>query len=262
MEVFSMIHRFKEFCTAFVVSFLVVSSPDLNAGLPYQQGAILRGTFAPESSCAFQSGFMQDFIWDFANGYGSLDQIGSPDLNQGICDTLGNCSLQQANPPESYSFQCDPSMSCSGTNTYDGCPRGVTFERTMIGDIPDGTSQANYPTSGHSVDPVNTFTGELFFYEEPDLALAGSPSVFRFLRYYSSKLVVGGYGDSHIGNNWAHNFGWRLDLRGANAAITTPEGRFIKFEKPASLWTPSQTYEAPFQLIREWARVYIQRSPR
>lgn len=192
---------------------------------------------------------MQDFNWDFANGYGSLDQIGSSDLNQGICDTLGNCSLQQANPPESYSFQCDPSMSCVGTNTYDGCTRDVTFERIMIGDIPDGTSQANFPTSGHSVDPVNTFTGELFFYEEPDLALAGSPSVFRFLRYYSSKLVVGGYGDSHIGNNWAHNFGWRLDLRGANAAITTPEGRFIKFEKPASLWTLSQTYEAPFQLI-------------
>ena len=183
------------------------------------------------------SSYTADFNLTICNGYGTLDQLGSDDINVGVCKADdGTCKLSQETPSESYdcTFTSEAAGTC--TNTYSTCTYDVTLTPISTVSIPECKTVSVYPSSTDNSDPVNTSTGELFFDEIPDLSLSGGPRPLSFVRYYASHLVVGGYGDSHLGNNWAHNFGWRFDNRGADASINTPKGRIITFSKSDSLW--------------------------
>ena len=115
---------------------------------------------------------------------------------------------------------------------------------------PEGASAENYEQSTESGDPINSFTGELFFHEAPDLVFYGNAMPFFFQRYYASKLIVGG----EIGNNWRHNFSWKVKFDGTSASVSSsasvrsPEGKVINFVKNNNTWQPVRTYYAPFQL--------------
>jgi len=183
------------------------------------------------------------------NGYATFDQQASSDINTGVCQADGTCSVSQKSPAESYDCTLTSDGSGSCENTYSSCTYDVVFTATGTAGIPLCETRSAFPSSTHSRDPVNTSTGELYFVDGYDLYLTGGPRPLSFVRYYASHLVVGGYGDSHLGNNWAHNFSWRLDNRTSIASVNTPQGRIIKFSKSGSGWSLSETYDAPFQLV-------------
>ncbi|WP_372760095.1 DUF6531 domain-containing protein, partial [Litorivivens sp.] len=82
-------------------------------------------------------------------------------------------------------------------------------------------------SSGTSLDPVNTFSGEFFFQEVDDFYLGG-PLPLYFNRYYGSQLLKGDItGDT--GNNWLHNFEWRLHRAGNIVVVISPRAEVYQF---------------------------------
>ncbi|MEW6303952.1 MAG: RHS repeat-associated core domain-containing protein [Verrucomicrobiota bacterium] len=120
---------------------------------------------------------------------------------------------------------------------------------------PEPDSTANNPTSAASGDPVNLFNGELFFHEPPDLE-SGGPLPLQFQRYYASRLrrnfVVGTMGD-----NWRHNFEWRLHWNGTFIALVTAEGKVLKYLKQGGNWTLQSQTDNPLQVIQVGTEIYV-----
>lgn len=107
-------------------------------------------------------------------------------------------------------------------------------------------SGANYDSSGDSGDPVNTYSGELFFQESPDLYLGG-PMPLYFQRRYASYLrrsfIVGDLGD-----NWRHNFELSIADTGGSMEVVNHEGRVIQFKEVGDEWEITGNTSIPFQL--------------
>ncbi|OII23818.1 DUF6531 domain-containing protein [Frigoribacterium sp. MCBA15_019] len=87
------------------------------------------------------------------------------------------------------------------------------------------------PTSGYSVDPVNTTTGN-FLETEVDLAFSGANSTLRLSRMYNSL-------DPHVGlfgPGWASVLETRLTLDDEGAAFTMADGRQVLFPRLGEGW--------------------------
>ncbi len=104
--------------------------------------------------------------------------------------------------------------------------------------------------SGSSGDPVNTLTGEFYRRFRPDLDLGG-PLPLRFVRFYSSGLDVTLRPGSTLGNNWRHNFDWRLVNNTTQVEITTWKGRLISFSRANGNWQLTGRQDIPFTLTED-----------
>jgi YD repeat-containing protein len=108
---------------------------------------------------------------------------------------------------------------------------------------------ANYPFSGVTEGNVNTYTGELV-YETTDFSIGSEP--FEFRRYYASKLWAQGTVGGSLGENWTHNFEWRLDTNygpaGNQVRVTDYRGTEYVFNVGAT----STTLESP-----KWANMSL-----
>lgn len=122
---------------------------------------------------------------------------------------------------------------------------------------PEPKTAANVPTSGWATNQVNAHTGELVL-EIEDMNLGGVLPLY-FSRYYASGLDRDRYVSAGMGNNWSHNYAWRL-TRGEDggvetASVISPRGLVIRFSRnPSSgLWQLIKPLDTPFTLIQNAA---------
>jgi len=83
------------------------------------------------------------------------------------------------------------------------------------------------PNVATSDEPVNTYNGELFNQEKPDLSLGG-PMPLYFARYYDSFLRRN-YILSDLGNNWRHNFSHAVEVGNWDIYYINAAGRRTHF---------------------------------
>ncbi len=105
---------------------------------------------------------------------------------------------------------------------------------------------ADVVSSGDDRDPINTYTGELFDSYSPDINLGGPMPLF-FSRYYASGLNNLGV-TGNMGDNWRHNFEWKMTIFGTDANITSNKGRSIYFSNNGTSWNLTGKADVPFQL--------------
>jgi len=122
--------------------------------------------------------------------------------------------------------------------------------------ISDDTA-ANHPSSGNSCDPVNTYTGELHFQEPIDLFLGGPMPLF-FQRYYASYLARS-FITGELGDNWRHNFEWRLYWVGNHITLVTNRGKVLGYSSDGQgTWTLLTTStDIPYQIVQSGQEIYL-----
>lgn len=104
--------------------------------------------------------------------------------------------------------------------------------------------------NANDADPVNLFNGELFTEEPADIDLGG-PLPLLFKRYYAAFLTSDSFVAGVLGNNWLHNFDWRLtQISETFVRIISDRGRVILFEKVDSEWQLRGNRNIPFQLVQ------------
>ncbi len=113
--------------------------------------------------------------------------------------------------------------------------------QTGIFDVTVGPNTTVLPTeqqvifTGFNGDPVSTATGELYDAGfAPDLSLGG-PLPLQFSRYYASLINANGF-VTLIGNNWMHNFNYRLIISGTTATVSLFGGKKIAFQASGNNW--------------------------
>ncbi|MCP1503200.1 RHS repeat-associated protein [Curtobacterium herbarum] len=107
---------------------------------------------------------------------------------------------------------------------------GVSANRTDL-QIDPPTAYGAQPTTGYSMDPVNTTTGN-FLEPELDLAHDGASASLRFTRMYNSlDRRVGLFGPG-----WASVLDTRLLLDDEGASFVGADGRLIRFPRAGSGW--------------------------
>ncbi|WP_373089391.1 RHS repeat-associated core domain-containing protein [Zhongshania sp.] len=112
-------------------------------------------------------------------------------------------------------------------------------------------------SSGSSLDPVNTFSGELFIAEDYDLYLDG-PLPLYFKRYYGSYLRRG-YIVGDLGDNWLHNFDWRVHWVGNKLLVVSPKGKVFNYlSDDAGNWTfQGGNGQQPDQVIQQQGKIIL-----
>lgn len=157
---------------------------------------------------------------------------------------------------EIYAAQVASYAGYYGNQTH--ADKGSTGSTWPIG--PGGLqhdSSANFPYSGNSGEPVNTYTGELFSREPIDLFLGG-PMPLYFQRYYASYLarsfIVGDLGD-----NWRHNFEWRIHWVGNQLTVVSDKGKILKYSSDGQgNWTlQSAPADIPYQVTQVGQEIYL-----
>lgn len=134
----------------------------------------------------------------------------------------------------------------TGPCQEDTTPAGRTMTVKVVPE-PKPTSSDNNRSSHVSGDPVNTFNGELTMLEAPDIDLGG-PLGLKFQRYYASRMKTG-FVQGDLGDNWRHNYEWKLHWNGTLATVITPKGRVLRFfENGANNWQPLDALDTPYQL--------------
>ncbi len=124
------------------------------------------------------------------------------------------------------------------------CHGSVGFHITIVG---SGTTGGNTKDAGSAGDPVNTFTGELYNHYPADLRLGG-PMPLEFRRYYASRILTDGLITGALGDNWLHNFDWKLTTSPTLTTVIDSTGREINFAKPFSSWRITGKVDIPFRL--------------
>ena len=121
-------------------------------------------------------------------------------------------------------------------------PREIQLWNPFSG---QGTT-ANFPLSGHSLHPVNLFSGELFELFAPDFNLGG-PFPLVFQRFYGSLVSLGPL-RSALGSNWLHNFDAFLSNKTTTVEIGIFPGMFLVFTNSGGNYSPVNRTDTPFQL--------------
>lgn len=137
-----------------------------------------------------------------------------------------------------------------GTN-----PQGEPCEEDSVTQVPvmvtlPPESTGNTPSAGTARDPINTFIGEFYLEEPPDLAFGG-PTGVMFRRRYSSRFLAEGMIACGLGENWTHNYNGRLihaDGPPATAEVVTEDGRVVRFEEQGGAWVLTGPSEIAYQL--------------
>lgn len=119
---------------------------------------------------------------------------------------------------------------------------------------PTGSTTANTPQSGEAAEPIDTFTGELYFVEPVDLSLRG-PMPLVFNRYYASLIKTDGFIQSTLGDNWLHNFDWTLQRDEVGIAVISNRGRVFYFVDNDGVWDLASRGDFDFQLVEYSDRV-------
>jgi len=121
----------------------------------------------------------------------------------------------------------------------------LVIQRVNPPAVPNSTS-ANLPGGAHTDDPIWTNTGEVSHADRDDLVLGG-PLPLRFVRYYASLLSSSGIG-SALGNNWMHNFEYRLIVSGTTATVSLFGGKKIAFQGSGNNWQLTNPDLVAYQL--------------
>jgi len=108
-------------------------------------------------------------------------------------------------------------------------------------------TNANLHYAATNLEPINTFTGELFNDYPPDLNLGG-PMPLYFQRYYASYLRRN-YVLGDLGSNWRHNFDSHLNWSGTEITFTTYKGRVTEFRNNGSSWDQLTNNDTSYQLL-------------
>jgi RHS repeat-associated protein len=125
----------------------------------------------------------------------------------------------------------------------------LNFGGTIVPITPTSESNANINQSGNTIEPINTFTGELFDLESVDLNLRGPMPLF-FARYYASKIESDGQITSALGRNRLHNFDAKLTTVDAtHVTVAMSNGRVMQFTKTNGKWVLAGPLDVAFQLV-------------
>ena len=124
---------------------------------------------------------------------------------------------------------------------------GYYYLTVKLTPAPEKKSTANAKSAGNAKDPVNTSNGELYFHEPTDLFLGGPMSLY-FQRYYASYLKADGI-DGDLGNNWRHNFEWRLQRVNNGITIIDNMGRIVRFLKQNGNWQQQDSLDVSYGLV-------------
>lgn len=107
---------------------------------------------------------------------------------------------------------------------------GVSAERSDLAIDPPRAYGAQ-PTSGYSMDPVNTTTGN-FLEPEVDVAFGGASATLRLSRMYNSLDQRSGV----FGLGWASTLETRLEIDDEGASFFQADGRLIRFPRLGAAW--------------------------
>lgn len=162
------------------------------------------------------------------------EATGGADSGGGLyCTSPGNAAVAansiSGNNPDNISTRC-------GTT---GKPKAPPVDRKTT---------ADHLTSGTNLDPINTYTGELFSRKPMDLSLGGPMPLF-FQRYYASFLKRSSI-EGDLGANWRHNFDASLIWNGGDITYTSQDGRATEFVKGA-VWVQQNNTDTPYQIRAE-----------
>ncbi len=154
-----------------------------------------------------------------------------------------------------------PPESACGNGEDDDCDGRTDAEDPDCTPPPPVTRGQSSGSSGEKGDPVDTFTGEFFRYEAPDLDLGG-PLPIRFQRYYASGLDAAGR-SGRLGAGWRHSFEWSLTVTGSDAYVLDPTGRQTHFESAGvQRWTRLEPQDIGLDLWGSVASGYELYDPR
>ena len=126
----------------------------------------------------------------------------------------------------------------------------------MVLNISDD-SNVNRKGEGKSNDPVSTHSGELSFHAPADLDLGGTLTL-SFKRYYASYLARS-FVMGELGDNWRHNFEWRIHWVGNSITLVTPLGKVLKYKsEEIGTWTlQTQPTDIPYQMIQNGKEIIV-----
>ena len=180
----------------------------------------------------------------------------------GIVHAVSQTYTVTSNIAHSGSTSIDVSFTGEGTDANgDPCTEigTITIEVTVGRAIT--SSGGTYSSSGELGDPVNTFTGEFYNIYPPDLKLGGPQPLF-FQRYYSSRLLQDDIISSSLGDNWLHNFDWKLKHFENVIEIVSDRGQIIRFrDSDTSIergsWVLDGDPDVPYQLVRSGAEFIL-----
>jgi RHS repeat-associated protein len=133
------------------------------------------------------------------------------------------------------------------------------FHQVIIEVVPRKPRRTS--TSGETGDPVNTYSGELYMDEPPDIYLPG-PLPLYFQRYYASSLMADGDFMGNLGVNWQHNFEISLVkfTSGTELMVKFLRGLNLQFSKSAGNWVLDDPTGTVY-LLREDGTDYVLLNP-
>ncbi|WIB27166.1 DUF6531 domain-containing protein [Curtobacterium sp. MCSS17_015] len=129
---------------------------------------------------------------------------------------------------------------------------GVSAERSGLTIEPPQAFGA-VPTTGYSMDPINTSTGN-FLESELDLGFAGASESLRLTRMYNSLDDRSGL----FGPGWASVLETRLDVDDEGVSLTQADGRVLRFPRDGDGWATA--VEEYLRLTREDDRLVVRDS--
>ncbi|MGR3219987.1 MAG: DUF6531 domain-containing protein, partial [Candidatus Anammoxibacter sp.] len=160
---------------------------------------------------------------------------------------------------------CSVSVNCGGISTPTTTTT-ITITTTTLPPTNDDNrismiTIGDDHVSGELLDPISTFTGELFTSEPADFNLGG-PMPLIFSRYYAAFIKKDDKIASALGTNWLHNFDWVLNFSGEIIEVVNNVGRVIRFEDSdptasEGVWNLIVNKRVPFQLVRSGANEFI-----
>ena len=137
-----------------------------------------------------------------------------------------------------FTFTNDPTATPSQTAPL----KSVVNSKTSL-----SADHANATTPATDSDPVRMFDLEFIKDVPPDLA-RGGPLPLTFERSYASARRTSGFLISALGDNWGHNFDWRVVASATNALVISAHGRGFSFVKSNGVWSLISPTFASFQL--------------
>lgn len=142
-----------------------------------------------------------------------------------------------------------------GTGDFDQECNEDSFRTIEVQVLEKEESTENTPESATVSDPINSFAGEFYTDDPPDINLGG-PIPVMFHRYYGSRLYAEGLGERSLGQGWRHNFDFEIE-RGdifdpdRHILIVTDKGRRLLFREDNGDWNLERNADIPYQLVKD-----------
>ena len=162
-------------------------------------------------------------------------------------------SVRVTGPFDAIQFLTTYTVTDRASNPNTSCTSRVSIGTSGGGEPPPPPVTLDKTAGNHlfahdMLEPVSTFSGELFELESVDLDLRG-PLPLSFARYYASNITSDGNISSSLGRSRLHNFDAKLTVDGANLEIILNNGRVVQFTKMGNQWELAGRKDVAFQLV-------------